>query len=257
MSKQVTGKFVPIITFHAIGDERSPVFMPVSTFEEQIKALAIAGYTTHPLHESLFVSAQTYRPCVICFDDCYESVYSKAFPILCHYGFTATLFIVTGFCGKTNRWPTQPHTMPEKPLMSWAQIEHLCSEGWQPGGHTITHPDLTRLSQTEITEEVFGCKRTIEEMTGLVPKAFAYPYGVSNEVVAGIVSEEFELAVGTDLGIARSDDYLFNLPRIDSFYASPHLISDLMSVRSRTYLEFRNQLRKLRATATQVLAGQR
>jgi peptidoglycan/xylan/chitin deacetylase (PgdA/CDA1 family) len=46
------------------------------------------------------------------------------------------------------------------------------------GNHTQRHPNVTRLSETEIRTEIFGAQKDIEKMTGVIPSAFAFPYGI-------------------------------------------------------------------------------
>jgi len=49
------------------------------------------------------------------------------------------------------------------------------------GNHTITHPDLTTLSDAEVTAEVQGAEATIRTATGQDPRRFfRFPYGARN-----------------------------------------------------------------------------
>lgn len=63
-----------------------------------------------------------------------------------------------------------------RPMMNWAEVRAT-----QPlvrlGGHTHTHPILSRVDPARQEEEIQTCRRRIEEMCGVAPTAFAYPNG--------------------------------------------------------------------------------
>ena len=82
------------------------------------------------------------RTCVVTFDDGYETVYREAFPVLEELGFTATVFLITGYCGKQNSWPGHVSPVGEQLLLSWTQIEEMARHHIEFGSHTVTHPDL-------------------------------------------------------------------------------------------------------------------
>ncbi len=54
----------------------------------------------------------------------------------------------------------------------------LIAETQELGAHTLTHPDLTKLSSDEeISQEIKGSKDFLEQLTGKEIKMFAYPAG--------------------------------------------------------------------------------
>lgn len=61
--------------------------------------------------------------------------------------------------------------------LTWDQVRHMASRKIDFGGHTVTHPFLSRMSSEEITWEVCECKRRIEEEIQLSASHFAYPNG--------------------------------------------------------------------------------
>jgi peptidoglycan/xylan/chitin deacetylase (PgdA/CDA1 family) len=71
--------------------------MPIKTFEEQIGIFARYGRSLR-LED---VSRGTASGIVLSFDDGYASNYHLAFPILEKYGFTATVFLTTGFIDRS------------------------------------------------------------------------------------------------------------------------------------------------------------
>ena len=60
---------------------------------------------------------------------------------------------------------------------SWNEVREMSAHGIVMGGHTRTHPILTRIPPAEAEEEIRSCKQRIEKETGLPVRTFAYPNG--------------------------------------------------------------------------------
>ncbi|MCS6860981.1 MAG: polysaccharide deacetylase family protein [Abditibacteriales bacterium] len=78
---------------------------------------------------------------------------------------------------------------PRYRMMTWQQVQELSANGVDIGGHTVTHPLLTKIPWDEARREVAGAKRQIEEHTGREVTGFAYPLGDFNADVQRIVAE--------------------------------------------------------------------
>jgi peptidoglycan/xylan/chitin deacetylase (PgdA/CDA1 family) len=240
---------LPIFTYHAIGRSHSPVFTSPNALDSHLATLAGAGYQSLTLAGALAQRRDGRlqpKSVVITFDDGYQSVFEEALPRLQHYGFQATVFLITGYMGRTNRWPGQPPTVPERPLLTWEQANQLAAAGWELGAHTRSHPVLTHLTAAEVEDEILGSKAAVERETGQRPTTFAYPYGQTNEQITGLVREHFLGAAGTGLGLARPSGNPYNLDRIDAWYLHPTLISHLDGRPVQWYLTGRRWLRALR-----------
>jgi peptidoglycan/xylan/chitin deacetylase (PgdA/CDA1 family) len=249
---------IPIITYHAIGDAASPLWTSADAFDQQLKALAGNGFETISLSDAIRackgelpvygeaapgMRALPQKPLVLTFDDGYASVAEQAWQRLSHWGFSATVFLVTDYCGKTNYWPGQPRTMPEMPLLTWKQIEDLSADGCEFGAHTKDHCALPLLSRQAIAEQLSASQAAITARTGQPANTFAYPYGVSDAKTIAVTSEYFAGAVGTALGIASEKDNLFLLPRIDSYYLNTFWIERLHTQTFSQYIKLRQILR--------------
>lgn len=98
--------------------------------------------------------------------------------------------------------------------MTWQQIELATSQGVSFGGHTCTHPILTRLpDQQKVSDEIVGGKKRIEEQLCRGVLAFAYPNGqpedLDDSVVETVRRAGFDLAfVAYPAMLAPSDDPL-------------------------------------------------
>lgn len=59
-------------------------------------------------------------------------------------------------------------------------VKEIYNRGFEIGIHSNTHPDMTKLSRTQIREELEINLELIENLTGFRPKLFRPPYGYYN-----------------------------------------------------------------------------
>jgi peptidoglycan/xylan/chitin deacetylase (PgdA/CDA1 family) len=241
---------IPIITYHAVGDGPRPLWLSAREFNSHLEAFSRCGHRSIRLSELDEVLNGT-KPApsnaiVLTFDDGYRNFHSHAWPSLSRWGFAATVFLISDYCGHDNGWPTQSKQTPREPLLSWAQVNELSRQGCDFGAHSRTHSPLTLLSENEIRREVCESAERIRQETGQDVETFAYPYGAVNRAVISTVRRAFKVAVGTRLGFANSGSDLFLLPRIDAYYLSPASIERLSTPAFRAYLALRQGIRGTR-----------
>jgi peptidoglycan/xylan/chitin deacetylase (PgdA/CDA1 family) len=241
---------IPVITYHAIGDVPSPLWTTIKSFEAHLLAFARCGYQTTTL-ANLLTCLRMKQPLpantiVITFDDGYESVYNYAWPLLKQYGFTATIFLISDYCGRSNQWPSQPASVPVEPLLSWKQVDRLVTEGYEFGAHTRSHLSLPILLPEVAEAEILISQQQIQSHTGQDIRVFAYPYGATNSVITQIAQQYFDGAVSTDLGLVHANANPYLLSRIDAYYLTPSWISFMNSSLFQQYLTLRQILRSLR-----------
>jgi peptidoglycan/xylan/chitin deacetylase (PgdA/CDA1 family)/CelD/BcsL family acetyltransferase involved in cellulose biosynthesis len=82
----------------------------------------------------------------------------------------------------------------ENKMLTWDQIRLMKTHGIDFGGHTKTHPFISKLTQDEVVAEVSGCKRRIEEELQLPVEFFAYPNGREEDF--GMWNKEVVRAAG-------------------------------------------------------------
>jgi peptidoglycan/xylan/chitin deacetylase (PgdA/CDA1 family) len=102
----------------------------------------------------------------ITFDDGWETVYTKALPTLQKYGFQTTQYVITG-------------TLDDHGYMSEAQLKSMKASGHEIAAHTVTHPDLTTLTDSQLDKELKDSKDTINKDFGPT-QDFTSPYGAYN-----------------------------------------------------------------------------
>jgi peptidoglycan/xylan/chitin deacetylase (PgdA/CDA1 family) len=113
-----------------------------------------------------------------------------------------------------------PESPPEEfaPLR-WDAVREMSNNGIEFGGHTVTHPILQTLSSSEnLTQEIAGCKKRIQEELQAPVRHFAYPSGKAEEIPSlakeAVAQAGFETAVTTLPGQAQPGDDPLWLRRI-------------------------------------------
>jgi peptidoglycan/xylan/chitin deacetylase (PgdA/CDA1 family) len=232
-----------ILTYHSIDESGSVISTSEEEFERQMESLAASSIPVVPLAEA----GRRPGSLALTFDDGFRNFRTKAAPVLLRYRFPATVFLVSGFCGRDNQWPGQSG-VPVLPLMDWDEVREIAAGGFEIGAHTVHHPDLRKLPPGEAAREMTDCKTEIEQRLGSVPTQFAYPYGRVPEDVR----PPFDLACGTRMAFLRSGDDPLQLPRIDAYYLrSGPAAGSIFSPKSGFYFAARGILRSLRQCLSQ------
>jgi len=178
-----------VLCYHAVSESwRSPLAVRPEQLQRQVSALLKSGYRATRFTEALTTNAGT-RVFAITFDDAYASVISLALPILSQLGVPATVFVPTRADRNGIRdwegireWADTPWRS-ELSGASWAQLRELAAAGWEIGSHTRTHPDLTRVPDAQLRDELVGCREDCEAMLETPCTSIAYPYGLVDDRV--------------------------------------------------------------------------
>jgi peptidoglycan/xylan/chitin deacetylase (PgdA/CDA1 family) len=109
----------------------------------------------------------------ITFDDAYEDQFLNAFPLLKKKEVAATVYVIANLTGKY----FEGHK-----LMTTDQLKELEGNGWEIGSHTLTHANLTTLSDEAMTDELELSKKNLLE-NGFLAKSLAIPYGNYNKKI--------------------------------------------------------------------------
>lgn len=213
---------IPILMYHIVDEALANVekYYCVSkeNFETQMSFLSKKGFSTISLYDLCnAVSMKTQVPeksIIIAFDDGYRDNLEHALPVLKGYNFTATIFLTTALIGKTNQW-NRHDGYPQRPLLTWKEIEIMRKQGISFGSHTHTHRHLDSISFDETVKELMSSRNIIEKELGEKPDFLAYPYGSFNLAVkkaARMIG--YHAACSVKVGLNKSGDDLFTLKRI-------------------------------------------
>lgn len=216
---------LPILMYHSISDEpeHRAAYYKVNTspaaFECQMRFLKEQGYETLSVAETVRFLGTDELPSgkrvIITFDDGFRNFYSHAFPILQQYGFSATMFLPTSFIGDIRK------SFKGIECMTWTEVRELQKMGIEFGSHTVTHPELVRLSWNEIEVELHASKHEMEAQLQTEVRTFAYPFAFpqSNakfvDRLKNVLAEEgYSCCLTTELGRVRPLDDVYRMKRL-------------------------------------------
>jgi peptidoglycan/xylan/chitin deacetylase (PgdA/CDA1 family) len=240
----MSGGWSAILTYHSLDDSGSVISTPPSQFQRQMEFLASSGIPVLPLDQALDCPGSV----AITFDDGFRNILDEALPALERHRFPATIFVVSGYCGRRNNWPGQGAGTPSLPLMSWPELAGLPAL-ISVGAHTATHPNLMLLPASECEREMSECQTRIEQSLGRPVRWLAYPYGASSPEVRSLAGQHFDLAVGTVLRFLPAQWNPLDLPRIDTYYFRGWLSLERLFTRpGGLYLGARRLLREARSS---------
>lgn len=166
------------LCYHGLADVRattpgSGLFVRPRDLERQIRALRRWGYRLLTFGEQarLAVDGRAAGTASLTFDDGLADTHETLLPLLRRLDVTATVFVVTGWLGGHH-----PHASWAR-ILSADELRALHMAGIEIGGHTVSHPDLTRLSPEQAESELAGSRRTLEELIEAPVTVAAYPFG--------------------------------------------------------------------------------
>jgi len=149
--------------------------------ESELEYIIKNGYTTITFAdvEKHWTSGTSLpaKPVILSFDDGWKNEYEYAFPLLKKHGMKGTFFIYTN--------PID-HKKPH--WVSWDEVVEMDKAGMEIGGHSRTHPVLTKITtDAGLDKEIMGSKKILESHLGHPIYAFAYPFGMKDARVEDAV----------------------------------------------------------------------
>jgi peptidoglycan/xylan/chitin deacetylase (PgdA/CDA1 family) len=130
------------------------------------------------------------RAIMITFDDGYRDVFGKASPILRRLRMPATAYVITDRISGS-----------DSSFLTWGNLRALEQRGITIGSHTVTHTELTVLSDAHALDELRQSRATLEKHLGHPVQWFAYPAGAEDARIVRLVREAgYVLAVTTHPG---------------------------------------------------------
>jgi peptidoglycan/xylan/chitin deacetylase (PgdA/CDA1 family) len=207
-----------VLCYHIVESPQDPR-MEISreTFLQQVRYLAMTGYTIIPLREA-YEYAVGKRPSlpknavVVTIDDGWRSTYTEVFPEMRRRRFPFTVFIYPKIIGQTAY------------ALTWKQVKEMSDAGVDIQSHTLSHPYLTQKRHASLPEqqyqewlqrELAESRRILQHETGRDVSFLAYPYGDYDHRVARAAARAgYAGALTCDFGRVRSGSDPLRLKRV-------------------------------------------
>jgi len=210
-------KYLPILMFHHIKDVPSDSpdqagyklsFSPekLEQFLIFFKKNNIETLTFWDLKDIVENKRQFPKKAIILtFDDGYLDHYQNAFRILKKYNLKGVFFIISNM----------PNNNPD--YATWEQIKEMSENGQEIASHTVSHSDLTTLSDEKIKYELETSKKIIEAKIGKPVISLSYPAGKYDNRVIEIAKENYLFTRTTQPGKYFSLSKRYEIPAIRMF----------------------------------------
>jgi peptidoglycan/xylan/chitin deacetylase (PgdA/CDA1 family) len=225
---------IPILMYHSISDEPEsghPYFWINTSpkrFAEHMRLMKENDYKVISLTDAVdfLGNASTVldeqagkgshpRYAVVTFDDGFADFRTEAFPILAEHGFSATVFLPTGFISDSGS------NLKGKMCLRWDDVRELAKSGVRFGSHTVTHPKLRGIPWDQVEKELRESKNILEDRLGTEVESFSYPYAFPEDdrrfqsrLKAFLGELGYSNGVTTMVGTAAGGDDRFFLKRI-------------------------------------------
>jgi peptidoglycan/xylan/chitin deacetylase (PgdA/CDA1 family) len=194
---------IPILLYHSVPRHPAAVADELSVAYEQFAAHLDAVVQSRRVPVTVGEIAAGLRgerplpdhAVAITFDDGYEDTLD-AIELVRERGLRASLYVTTGQIGA-------------RPMISRDQLRHLAEwpDTVELGAHSVTHPHLDELSQSEIEREVSDSKHQLEQLLGRRVATFAYPYGsYDRRVREAVIAAGFQSAAAVKNALSHRED---------------------------------------------------
>ena len=217
---------MPILAYHKLGPlpfgaKMKSLYVGEGLFAWQMRDLRRSGFSIRSLDSWRRNSRPNRRRAVITFDDGSRTVLRHALPVLERNRMTAIQFLVADAIGGTNYWDVRSRGEATDALMDVAEVQDWLAAGHEIGSHTLTHPRLTEIAESEAKEEITASKKKLEDLFGVAVRHFCYPYGKWSRRVRDLVEGAgYMTAVTLDFGVNAESRDPFALRRIGAKHPS-------------------------------------
>lgn len=103
----------------------------------------------------------------------------------------------------TEKGQFSPNLLP----LTWDQLKDMSNNGISIGSHTMSHPNLTKISRAQAQREIADSKEIIENEIGSPVQLFSFPFGIFNAEVKAMVRTSYQGAVALVKGASQDDMY--------------------------------------------------
>ena len=182
-----------VLMYHYFGDapgaDPERLFVTRRMFGAQLDHLRQRGWQALTLDEYLAAldgAPTPRRSYLLTIDDGHESVASIAAPMLAAAGIPSVLFVCPGLLGDRARWA---ECYPSERLAAADALRSLPDLGMELGVHSWDHIRMAALDDDALDRQVRRARAAVEGVTGVRPRAFAYPFGTHDLATRAAVAD--------------------------------------------------------------------
>lgn len=170
-----------ILYYHSVSD------MQQKAFARQMDVVSSLTIPIPIQNIPPFLPGKRYSS--ITFDDGFEDFIRNAVPELKKRGIPSTVFLTAAYLGQSADW--WPASAPERQQRiahaeKWRQLQ---TDLISIGSHTLTHPYLSSLSETEARSELIESRLLLQDLLKLEISTFSFPYGDFNADLVDLCRE--------------------------------------------------------------------
>ena len=243
-------KNIPILMYHHIAPSAGTLpdddlFVNLSDFEAQTRALAAAGYTTLDFNELGNILDEKMKapekPVIISIDDGYAETLKNILPVLSANKQKAVVGLVPACIGEFDDW--QKARKEYYKIIDEALVREYSKLCFSFVSHSQTHAFLSRLSDSELEIELKESKQAIEKLTGKQVNTLIYPYGDRDErVKAALTTAGYRFGVSVSAKTSYVLEDPLDLRRV--FVKKDESVRTFMRKLSPWYLWYRGLRRR-------------
>ncbi len=251
--------YIPVLMYHHFEtgevEAGNGVIVNIAEFEEQIKALQQAGYTTIFLSELYYIMQQSKiekekgvkqpelhlnkKYVVITIDDGYKSNYELVYPILQKYNMKANISVITSLI--CTDFVCSPEGIER---MSWENLNEMQNSGLvEIYNHRYDHKPVGDRTYADVCSSVIKGEEMLDkylQKRSLV-KVLTYPNGnYRKDIALSMQSDiEYDLQLTTDIYVVNRDTSMWEVPRItvDAGWTGEELLQNIENTAIKTFYQ--------------------
>lgn len=192
-----------VLYYHAVTDAQSARFRDqMQWLRERTRVIPLAELPDAPPDRSTV--------CVT-FDDAFESIRVNALPVLESLRIPATVFAVCGNLGRSPDWRMKSGDPDVSEIVMTADaLASLPADLIAIGSHTMSHPTMAKLAESDARCEATDSKRELEALIGRPVVDFSFPYGeYSERALSAVSSAGYERVFTSDPCVVRAGESVF------------------------------------------------
>lgn len=232
---------IVILCYHSVGDDSWRYTVSFENLKKQM-AYMLSCYqpiTLEDVEKYIRGEIDINKPSfVVTFDDGYEDIFQTK-EYFASLGISPTVFVL-GDIRNANKVVMES----DRPFLSNDQIRELKMSGWGVGCHTMTHSNLSLLSNEEIVYEMNNARKKLESELNFEIPYIAYPLGCYTDEVLNIFRDgQYRMGLSMDDGYVSSQTDIARVPRIG--VDGSHTFTEFVATISDMAVNVRSVVKKI------------